>query len=151
MALAGTDYIPDIDEFVAALGKDGCQNGLDHNMQTRQFCGFHPDCKLICSDAALQRAMGILKSEYFLVGVLEDLNLTVKLLEQLAPSFFGGLASTFQQANTVRHRVGERNVTLGSTATRSKLREYNQQDDKLYRYARQLLRRRACTCASVCI
>lgn len=160
MDVTGTTYIPDVDEFVAAVsrkqptqkdGKARCQNGLDHNMQTRQFCGFHPDCATICSDAALHRAMGILKAEYFLVGTLEDFNLTLGLLERLAPSFFRGVASILplgKTADAVRHRVGVSNMTRGSATTRSILRDYNQQDDKLYRYAQQLLRRRHRTCVA---
>ena len=54
-----------------------------HNMMTRYFCGFHPACANVCSSAALARAKKILTQEYMLVGVLEELETTLKLLERM--------------------------------------------------------------------
>ena len=140
MAMVGMNHPPDVDEFVASQyrNKSGCQNGLDHNMQTRQFCGFHPDCEKVCSSKALKRAKRNLDAEYFLVGTLEELNRTVELMELLAPTFFRGLTSAVRKSKP--QRVGASNVSHGTELTRGRLRVFNSQDEYLYRYASRQIR-----------
>ena len=147
------NHIPDVDEYVAAAygNRVGCQNDNEFNVQTRQFCGSHTDCNTICSRKALARAKQNLENEYFLVGTVEDFELTAELLEKLAPTFFAGISSALRKTNE-RKRVGgfrARNAAQGTKLTRGKISEFNRPDEQLYLHARMLLRLRRNKCQSV--
>lgn len=125
------------------------------NLMTEYFCGFGPECSDLCSDRALARAKHVLRTEYMLVGMLEELNTTVKLLERVLPSWFAGLHEVFTTLHEggedrMRRRQGVKGtqnplIESPSPTTRQLLEEWNAPDIELYAVAKQLFyRKKAC-------
>ena len=54
------------------------------------FCGHEPSCKLFNSQEVLQRAKANVEKAYPVIGVLEDLNKTLLVLESKLPHIFMG-------------------------------------------------------------
>ncbi|PIK61480.1 hypothetical protein BSL78_01605 [Apostichopus japonicus] len=55
----------------------------------KQFCGYHSDCKT-ASPAALLRAKNNVRNNYLVVGILEEIDDFVRVLEKIRPSLFQG-------------------------------------------------------------
>ena len=167
MKQTGLDHPPTINEYVASAwlqhgqqfgcGKTGQahtdRHGAHNNMMTRYFCGFHADCADICRPEALARAKAVLRREYQLVGLLEEFDATLELLEKVGPEWFAGIRTTYaslKARGSAQQRTGEHNGTSHfeppTSETQGHLREWNVQDTKLYAYAKELFaeRRRDC-------
>lgn len=67
----------------------------DHRRQSMFFCGHHLDCLPFNTDGALERAKMAVEQQYAVVGVLEDLNTTLTVLEKYVPRFFAGAADVY--------------------------------------------------------
>ncbi|XP_969659.3 heparan sulfate 2-O-sulfotransferase pipe [Tribolium castaneum] len=62
----------------------------DHRRQSMFFCGHHSECLPFNTPGALERAKRVVEQHYAVVGVLEDLNTTLTVLEKYIPRFFTG-------------------------------------------------------------
>ncbi|KAK4875228.1 hypothetical protein RN001_011650 [Aquatica leii] len=71
-----------------------CIDGNVHDLSITYFCGQDPRCGLLNNHWALKRAQFNVKKYYRVVGVLEELNTTVAVLELQLPYFFKN-ATTF--------------------------------------------------------
>ncbi|VEN40689.1 unnamed protein product [Callosobruchus maculatus] len=67
----------------------------DHRRQSMFFCGHHPDCLPFNTEGALERAKLAVEKHYAVVGVLEDMNTTLTVLEKYIPRFFDGSSDVY--------------------------------------------------------
>lgn len=67
----------------------------DHRRQSMFFCGHHPNCLPFNTQGALELAKRAVEQQYAVVGVLEDLNTTLTVLERYIPRFFTGASSIY--------------------------------------------------------
>lgn len=59
------------------------------------FCGHYDECTPFNTEGALQRAKKAVEQHYAVVGVLEDLNTTLTVLENYIPRYFEGAADVY--------------------------------------------------------
>ncbi|XP_072043411.1 uronyl 2-sulfotransferase-like [Amphiura filiformis] len=59
------------------------------------FCGTHPKCSTDLK-WSLNEAKRRVEEEYLIVGLLEDYESTLKLMEKLAPSLFKGIVTDYK-------------------------------------------------------
>jgi len=67
----------------------------DFGQLTEFFCGQDDNCTGFNTEIAMRRAMHNVESHYAVVGVLEDLNKTLTVLEHYVPRFFKGALNTY--------------------------------------------------------
>ncbi len=65
--------------------------------QLTYFCGSAVECLQVGNKAALQRAKANLESQFAVVGVVTDLELSLHVLEAYVPRFFAGAVSVFRR------------------------------------------------------
>lgn len=75
----------------------------DHRRQSMFFCGHHLDCLPFNTDGALERAKMAVEQHYAVVGVLEDLNTTLTVLEKYVPKFFAGASDVYWSKYDVKY------------------------------------------------
>ncbi|RZF31870.1 hypothetical protein LSTR_LSTR012272, partial [Laodelphax striatellus] len=68
----------------------------DHRRQSLFFCGHSDACTPFNTQGALQRAKRAVEENYAVVGVLEDLNSTLTVLEHYIPRFFKGARQVYR-------------------------------------------------------
>ncbi|XP_077498248.1 heparan sulfate 2-O-sulfotransferase pipe [Amblyomma americanum] len=88
-------------------GADGCsfQEGKSHrSLMVPYFCGHDPRCLLVQNSWALDRARQNIERHFSVVGVLEDLNLTLALLEWHIPRFFRGATELYRKSGLHKNR-----------------------------------------------
>lgn len=76
----------------------------DHRRQSVFFCGMDPDCVPFNSKAAIAKAKENVEKYYAVVGVLEDLNKTLTVLEHFVPRFFAGAVKTYWATSSTVNR-----------------------------------------------
>ncbi|XP_075225162.1 heparan sulfate 2-O-sulfotransferase pipe isoform X1 [Lycorma delicatula] len=69
----------------------------DHRRQSLFFCGHSDACTPFNTVGALQRAKRAVEKHYAVVGVLEDLNSTLTVLEYYIPRFFKGARQVYKE------------------------------------------------------
>merc|ERR1719348_2399372 len=67
----------------------------DHRRQTMFFCGHGDECTGFNTEIAMRRAKENVERHYAVVGVLEDLNKTLTVLEHYVPRFFKGAKDVY--------------------------------------------------------
>ncbi|XP_065206870.1 heparan sulfate 2-O-sulfotransferase pipe isoform X2 [Planococcus citri] len=67
----------------------------DHRRQSMFFCGHSEDCTPFNSAEAVEKAKRVVDEQYAVVGVLEDMNITLTVLEHYIPRFFKGAADIY--------------------------------------------------------
>ncbi|KAJ9583307.1 hypothetical protein L9F63_022348, partial [Diploptera punctata] len=67
----------------------------DHRRQSLFFCGHSDACTPFNTIGALQRAKKAVERHYAVVGVLEDFNTTLTVLENYVPLFFEGASEVY--------------------------------------------------------
>ncbi|XP_030766972.1 uronyl 2-sulfotransferase-like [Sitophilus oryzae] len=76
--------------------QNNCTSKIDSkNFTIPWFCGFDPRCMIINSDWALKQAKENVNRFYPVVGVLEQFDNTLKVLEHKLPQFFKGANNIF--------------------------------------------------------
>ena len=66
-------------------------------LQIPFFCGQHPDCWVPGNVWAYEKAKANLQEKYMLVGVTEQMEEFVAVLEATLPSFFKGALKLYQE------------------------------------------------------
>jgi len=69
----------------------------DHRRMTGFFCGMEEDCSAFNSEVAMQKAKQNVEKYYAVVGVLEEMNKTLAVLEAYIPRFFTGAAEIYHE------------------------------------------------------
>lgn len=67
----------------------------DHRRQTMFFCGHGDECTGFNTEVAMRKAKENVERHYAVVGVLEELNKTLTVLEHYVPRFFKGALDTY--------------------------------------------------------
>ena len=115
-------------------------NGCVGNLLTRYLCGHPIWCKL-GNDRALQEAKKNLRDNFAVVGIVENMELTIEVMKAVLPQFFGRAR---QEALPSQNRNSQ---TLQlSKAERQQVAEANAADMELYSYAVRLLHEKAKQC-----
>lgn len=70
-------------------------NLRDHRRQTLFFCGHDDDCLGFNEEYPLQQAKYNVEKYYSVVGVLEDMNKTLSVLDGYVPRFFKGVKDVY--------------------------------------------------------
>ncbi|XP_065284809.1 uronyl 2-sulfotransferase isoform X1 [Dermacentor albipictus] len=122
-------------------GGDGCcfAEGQPHrSLMVPYFCGHDPRCLIVQNSWALDKARQNIERHFSVVGVLEDLNTTLALLETSVPIFFRGAAALYRKEGLHKNRnwSGPSKVAL---RTREMLRRNISLEYELYEFVRQRL------------
>jgi len=78
--------------YIPGLKRDGFG---DHRRQTMFFCGHKDSCTGFNTEVAMKKAMENVEKHYAVVGILEELNKTLTVLEHYVPRFFKGALNTY--------------------------------------------------------
>jgi len=78
--------------YLQAVKRDGFG---DHRRQTMFFCGHSNDCTGFNTEIAMRKAKENVEKHYAVVGVLEELNKTLTVMEHYIPRFFKGALDTY--------------------------------------------------------
>ncbi|XP_072043188.1 uronyl 2-sulfotransferase-like [Amphiura filiformis] len=81
------------DQCVLKEGK-GCISEGRLSLMLRFFCGTHPKCRTDL-EWSLNEAKRRVEEDYLIVGLLEDYESTLRLMEKLAPSLFKGIVTDY--------------------------------------------------------
>ncbi|KAJ8977464.1 hypothetical protein NQ317_014551 [Molorchus minor] len=73
------------------------KNGQSYDLIIPYFCGHDPRCMLLNNEWALQTAKINVEKYYPVVGVLEELNTTLEILENKIPYFFKGAQDIYNK------------------------------------------------------
>ena len=74
----------------------GSKDGFgDHRRQSIFFCGMGPECIPFNTKAAIAKAKENVEKYFAVVGVLEELNKTLTVLEHFVPKFFKGSVDVY--------------------------------------------------------
>lgn len=115
-------------------------NGCAHNWLTKYFCGHHKRCTAGDVDA-LAMAKANMLHKFAVVGVLEEIGLSLKVFSAVLPGFF----TTAGQDNLPVSNRNEQSVVL-TTEEQEAVQRANSADMELYAYARDLLHATATFC-----
>ena len=68
-----------------------------HSLFQPYFCGMDVECPTHNSRWSLNRAIENVEKHFPVVGVLEDLDITLKLMQKALPTFFPGIWDAYRQ------------------------------------------------------
>ncbi|KAF0314081.1 Heparan sulfate 2-O-sulfotransferase pipe [Amphibalanus amphitrite] len=88
---------------------------------TQAFCTYSSECARLGSQAALQEAKRVVEEQYAVVGLLEDWDVSLAVMERLVPRFFAG-ASDIYREKLARNRT-LRNENFYKPKLRAALRQ----------------------------
>ncbi|XP_037718595.1 heparan sulfate 2-O-sulfotransferase pipe-like isoform X2 [Drosophila subpulchrella] len=81
----------------------------DHRRQSLFFCGHDYECTPFNTLGALERAKFAVEQQYAVVGVLEDLNTTLSVLEKYVPRFFEGVREIYATSAEYLTKINKNN------------------------------------------
>ena len=121
------------------LGHEGCQV----NLLTRYFCGHQPVCKTSSKESFYKAKQNI--QQYFtVVGIMEDMTLSYKLMRHLIPSHFSHLNP---DSDAQKKQNRNEHMTNISESLKEEIEEKNKYDMLLYYYIRERLYYQAKACS----
>ena len=120
----------------------GQHEGCRWNLMTQYFCGHGPECRA-GGQVALELAKEHLAQQFAVVGLVEEMELSLSLLSSLLPRYFASGPELAKWLRTVNKN--ERQLVLSEEESEA-IMEANSADLELYQLARQLLHSRAKAC-----
>ncbi|KAK4301262.1 hypothetical protein Pmani_026595 [Petrolisthes manimaculis] len=112
----------------------------DFAQLTEFFCGQEKKCTGLNTDFALQKAKENVERNYAVVGVLEDLNTTLTVLEHYVPRFFKGAKAVYwnhvQKLSKVNRNIYKPKV---SQAIKDMVRKNFTREIEFYEFCRRRL------------
>ncbi|XP_043554654.1 heparan sulfate 2-O-sulfotransferase 1 isoform X1 [Chiloscyllium plagiosum] len=141
----GDDYRPGLkrrkqgdkktfDECVAAGGSDCAPEKLW--LQIPFFCGHSSECWNVGSKWALEQAKYNLVNEYLLVGITEELEDFIMLLEAVLPRFFRGATELYRTGKKSHLRkTTEKKLPTKETIARLQVSEIWKMENEFYEFA----------------
>ncbi|XP_034484054.1 heparan sulfate 2-O-sulfotransferase pipe isoform X1 [Drosophila innubila] len=81
----------------------------DHRRQSLFFCGHDYECTPFNTVGALERAKFAVEQQYAVVGVLEDFNTTLSVLEKYVPRFFEGVRDIYANSAEYLTKINKNN------------------------------------------
>ena len=119
--------------------------GCAHNWMTKYFCGHERFCKL-GNEQALEYAKENLRKEFAVVLILEEIELSFKVLKTILPNYF----SQVDPLKFKLPRINENKKSLNLTTEETQaIRRVNTADLELYNYAKELLHKQARACGLI--
>ncbi|CAL8252280.1 unnamed protein product [Merluccius merluccius] len=143
----GDDYRPGLrrrkqgdkktfDECVAAGGPDCAPEKLW--LQIPFFCGHHSECWNVGSRWALEEAKANLVREYLLVGLTEELEDFVMILEAVLPRFFKGASQLYRTGKKSHLRkTTEKKPPAEETITKLHQSDIWKMENEFYEFAQE--------------
>lgn len=110
-----------------------------NDLQLSYFCGQDEDCFDPSSAGALKRAMEAVETQYSVVGVAEDYNSTLLVMEAYLPEWFGGATKMFSSMQMNQY---EKNIHPHPNVTaeaREELKKRLHLDIDFYSFVKQRL------------
>ena len=89
--------------------------------------------------SVLERARILIARQYYMVGIVEDMKNTLKLLEKILPGYFKGGVEVFEKSEFVRKHFADENVGIKKASNATKLslkRNVLRYEYDLYMFAR---------------
>ncbi|XP_068216672.1 uronyl 2-sulfotransferase-like [Palaemon carinicauda] len=109
------------------------------SLQLTFFCGHHPECRKVGSKWALHRAKRHVESYYSVVGLLEELPLSLSVLEGYLPKYFKNVRKIPMSSGGVKMNVGESKKKSISNSTKEIIKGFLKEDIEFYDFVRQRL------------
>ncbi|XP_066941047.1 uronyl 2-sulfotransferase-like [Macrobrachium rosenbergii] len=110
------------------------------SLQLTFFCGHHPECRKLGSRWALYRAKRHVESYYSVVGLLEEMPLSLSVLEGYLPRFFKGVRNIPESSGDVKLNAGESHQRNSiSNSTKEVIKGFLKEDIEFYEFVRQRL------------
>ncbi len=78
------------------------ENTEDHRSQMMQFCGHDPVCRRFNSIEALKIAKANVEKHFGVVGITENMNMTLAVLQHRMPDYFAGALQLYNTDLDVR-------------------------------------------------
>ncbi|CAL4060129.1 unnamed protein product, partial [Meganyctiphanes norvegica] len=114
--------------------------GHDHELQLTYFCGQHPECRVVGSRWALQQAKENVERYYSVVGLLEEMLLSLQVLQSYIPRFFNNVTHISTSLGLISTKMNEdKTKPLVSGRILSVLRSRLGEDNEFYDFIRQRL------------
>lgn len=117
-------------------------------LQLPYFCGQELQCQLLNDANAIMRAKQNIEQYYAVVGTLEQMNVTLQVLEAALPQFFGGAFKVYhslgvhRNQNLHKERVSEEIKALLRANLSGEYELYHFVQQRLYKQFRQLVKDR---------
>ena len=112
----------------------------DHRSQVLQFCGHDPICRKFNSPEALQRAKENVEKFYKVVGITENINMTLQVLEHEMPEYFEGGSHIYHTDEEVKNfRMKNAYKLPVSDEVMSIVRQNFTQEIEFYNFCKQRL------------
>ena len=127
-SLVPSEYKGEDIEVCVQLNHEGCTS----NLMTKYFCGHAPYCSS-GSKEALTVAKYNMKHKFVFVGLVEEMEVSLRLLSVILPDVFGKMDSSFlPKINKNEHSEQDRNITALSKLI---IMQHNKADMELYDFA----------------
>ena len=112
----------------------------DHRSQIMQFCGHEPFCVEFNGERALAKAKENVEKFYPVVGVLEDMNKTLRVFEAEMPQVFAGAFDLYNSHPEIRRRQNRNayKLPVGDEAM-AKIRANFTREIEFYQFIRKRL------------
>jgi len=112
----------------------------DFGQQTEFFCGQEDDCTGFNTEIAMKRAMKHVEENYAVVGILEEMNKTLTVLEHYVPRFFKGALNTYWEEIHMYSKIN-RNIYKPpvSEATKEIVRKNFTREIEFFEFCKQRL------------
>ncbi|XP_054711643.1 uronyl 2-sulfotransferase-like [Uloborus diversus] len=117
-------------------------------LQLPYFCGQEPQCQYLNDPWALNKAKQNIEQYYAVVGILEQMNVTLQILETVLPQFFGGAFKIYlsldvhQNQNRYKETVKEEIKALLRANLTAEYDLYHFVQQRLYRQFQFLVKNR---------
>ncbi|SPP76576.1 blast:Heparan sulfate 2-O-sulfotransferase pipe [Drosophila guanche] len=112
----------------------------DHRRQSLFFCGHDYECTPFNTVGALEKAKFAVEQQYAVVGVLEDLNTTLSVLEKYVPRFFEGVRDIYATSAEYLTKINKNNFKPPvSESVKDIVRRNFTNEIEFYQFCRQRL------------
>lgn len=117
-------------------------------LQLPYFCGQEPACQFLNDPWAINKAKQNIEQYYAVVGTLEQINVTLQVLETVLPQFFGGAYKIFhslgvhQNQNVHKEQVKEEVKALLRANLSAEYELYHFVQQRLFRQYQSLVQER---------
>ena len=114
----------------------GRLNGMMFNMG-KYFCGMHPTCRVV-SRERVEMAKRHIDEEYEFIGMAEEFERTILLLEWMLPNYFKGASAVWKGISKMHDNTKTIKRDFLTVESKRKLRNYLMKDEyEVYYHAKK--------------
>ena len=118
------------------------EKSSDHRSQIMQFCGHEPICRKLNNIKALEKAKTNVEKHYSVVGITENINMTLAVLQVKMPEYFKDAAEFYHQDPEAKKRQVKTANKLPISEKVMKILTANlTQEIEFYEYCKKRLQR----------